>query len=250
MSKNIINLKHVSKKFNQINTIGIKNLLLNKISILKKSPNKKDNNFAMREWALNDVSFSLDRGDSLAIFGHNGSGKSTILSLLSRVILPTKGVVEIIGRSASLLELGVGFDNRLSGSENIYLFSSFLGRTIGETNKIYTNILDFSELGDVINNPVRTYSSGMIARLMFSILVSIDPDILFIDEVYAVGDNNFKKKSKDYIKKFINNGGTVVFVTHDINGVNEICNKGICIKQGKLISKYDLKDAIKLYLNN
>ena len=249
MPKNIINFNHVSKKFNQINTMGIKSLLLKKISVLKR-PNKIDNNFRLREWALDSVSFSLEQGDSLAVFGHNGSGKSTILSLLSRVILPTKGVVEIVGSSASLLELGVGFDNRLSGSENIYLFSSFLGRTIGETNKIYTNILDFSELGDVINNPVRTYSSGMIARLMFSILISIDPDILFIDEVYAVGDNNFKKKSKEYIKKFINNGGTVVFVTHDINGVNEICNKGICIKQGKLISKYGLKDAVKSYLNN
>ena len=248
MSKNIINFNHVSKKFTRINAMGIKSLFLKKVNVLNRS-NKKDNNFQLREWALDNISFSIQQGDSLAVFGHNGSGKSTILSLLSQVILPTKGVVEVKGTSASLLELGVGFDIRLSGSENIFLFSSFLGRTIGETNKIYTKILDFSELGGVINNQVRTYSSGMIARLMFSILISIEPDILFIDEVYAVGDNNFKKKSKDYIKKFINNGGTVVFVTHDINGVNEICNKGICIKQGKLISKYDLKDAIKSYIN-
>lgn len=248
MSKNIINFNHVSKKFTRINAMGIKSLFLKKVNVLNRS-NKKDNNFQFREWALDNISFSIQQGDSLAVFGHNGSGKSTILSLLSQVILPTKGVVEVKGRSASLLELGVGFDIRLSGSENIFLFSSFLGRTIGETNKIYTKILDFSELGGVINNQVRTYSSGMIARLMFSILISIEPDILFIDEVYAVGDNNFKKKSIDYIKKFINNGGSVVFVTHDIKGVNEICNKGICIKQGKLISKYDLKDAIKSYIN-
>jgi len=248
MSKNIINFNHVSKKFTRINAMGIKSLFLKKVNVLNRS-NKKDNNFQLREWALDNISFSIQQGDSLAVFGHNGSGKSTILSLLSQVILPTKGVVEVKGTSASLLELGVGFDIRLSGSENIFLFSSFLGRTIGETNKIYTKILDFSELGGVINNQVRTYSSGMIARLMFSILISIEPDILFIDEVYAVGDNNFKKKSIDYIKKFINNGGSVVFVTHDIKGVNEICNKGICIKQGKLISKYDLKDAIKSYIN-
>lgn len=245
MSK-VITVKNLYKKYNSINSSGIKYFLINQLT----SNNEIHNNYTKRNWALNDITFTLDKGDSLAIMGHNGSGKSTLLSLLSGVLYADKGTVHVNGKSSSLLELGVGFHADLTGSENIYIYSSFLGRTIGETKKIYNEIIEFSELYDAVYNPIRTYSSGMIARLMFSVLISFKPDILLIDEVYAVGDIRFRIKCMDYITKFINKGGSLIFVTHETEGIEKICNNGICLKQGKIISKYSLNDAISSYLND
>lgn len=185
-------------------------------------------------WALQGISLTVNKGDSLGIIGSNGAGKSTLLKVISGVIKPAEGSVNVYGKIAPLIELGAGFDHELTGSENISLNASILGFSKKEIKEKYDSIIDFSELRDFINTPLKNYSSGMIARLGFSIATEVNPDILIIDEILAVGDASFKKKSKERILEFREKGVTILFVSHSMEDVMNICNKVVWIDHGKI----------------
>lgn len=222
----IIKIQNLKKRYSTPNKSGIKEFFIKKKVIKHSSLN--------REYAINDISFSLLRGDSLAILGHNGSGKSTTLSILSGVMEKTSGEVLINGSVSSLLELHSGINLELTGLQNIYLYSSLLKIPLKIIKKNINKIISFSELGDSIHEIVRTYSSGMIARLAFSILITVESDILLIDEVFAVGDANFKQKCSEYINGFLKNGGTLVMVTHEILTAKRFCKRAIILKSGQV----------------
>lgn len=184
--------------------------------------------------ALKNISFEIPKGDRVGIIGFNGAGKSTLLKLLSRVYDPTEGTIETKGKIAPLLELGAGFDNNYSGKANIFLNGAFLGYSEDFIKEKYDEIVEFSELGDAINYHVKTYSSGMRAKLGFSIATIVEPDILIIDEILSVGDIKFRRKSSDKIRSLINSGITVLLVSHSVGQIRELCNKAIWIDNGEL----------------
>ena len=184
--------------------------------------------------ALKNISFEVPKGDRVGIIGFNGAGKSTLLKLLSGVYYPTEGNIETKGKIAPLLELGAGFDENYSGKSNIFLNGAFLGFSEEFLKEKYDEILEFSELGESINYPIKNYSSGMRAKLGFSIATIIEPDILIIDEILSVGDIKFRKKSSEKLKSLINSGITVLLVSHSVNQIREICNKAIWIDQGEI----------------
>ncbi len=183
--------------------------------------------------ALKDLTLEISEGESLGIIGHNGAGKSTLLKVISGVIIPTKGKVTVNGTIAPLIELGAGFDHDLTGRENIFLNASILGFSRREIKEKYERIVDFSELSEFINTPLRNYSSGMVARLGFSIATEVNPDILILDEVLAVGDAHFTKKSEERIAQFIKKGVTILFVSHAMEDVKAICKKVLWLDHGK-----------------
>ena len=184
--------------------------------------------------ALKNISFEIPKGDRVGIIGFNGAGKSTLLKLLSRVYDPTEGTIETKGKIAPLLSLGAGFDQNYTGKANIFLNGAFLGYSEDFIKEKYDEIVEFSELGDAINYHVKTYSSGMWAKLGFSIATIVEPDILIIDEILAVGDIKFKRKSSDKIRSLINSGITVLLVSHSVSQIRELCNKAIWIDDGEL----------------
>ncbi len=185
-------------------------------------------------WALRDISLDVKEGDAIGIIGHNGAGKSTLLKVISSVIKPSIGNVHVSGRIAPLIELGAGFDNELTGRENIYLNASILGFSRKEIEKKFDRILDFSELSDFVNAPLKNYSSGMIARLGFSIATEVDPDILIIDEILSVGDVGFRDKSKNRIMEFRNKGITLLFVSHSTEDILSLCDKVLWLDHGRM----------------
>jgi lipopolysaccharide transport system ATP-binding protein len=198
-------------------------------------------------WALKDVSFEIKKGETVGIIGRNGSGKSTLLHIICGTLFPTVGSVETQGRVAALLELGSGFNPEFSGRENVYLNASILGLTIDEIDAKYDAIVAFSEIGDFIDQPVKTYSSGMYVRLAFSVIAHVDADILVIDEALAVGDIFFTQKCMRFLHNF-RNKGTVVFVTHDTSAVVSLCERAIWLDQGKVQSIGQAKHACEEYL--
>jgi ABC-2 type transport system ATP-binding protein len=192
----------------------------------------------------------ISKGESLGIIGHNGAGKSTLLKVISRVIKPAEGELRVSGKIAPLIELGAGFDDELTGRENIFLSASILGFSKKVIEEKYNNIIDFSELGDFINTPLKSYSSGMTARLGFSIATQVNPDILIIDEVLAVGDAHFKKKSKEKISEFRRKGVTILFVSHNMDEVSSLCDRVLWLDHGnmkmlgdpaRIIDEYELQ---------
>jgi ABC-2 type transport system ATP-binding protein len=183
-------------------------------------------------WALKNISLDIDDGEALGIIGHNGAGKSTLLKVVSGVMKPVEGRVNVQGKIAPLIELGAGFDPELTGRENIYLNASILGFSRNEINAKYDRIVEFSELRDFVDAPLKNYSSGMIARLGFSVATEVDPDILIIDEVLAVGDARFKTKSKERILQFRKKGITILFVSHDMDEVRSLCSKVLWLDHG------------------
>ncbi|MEW6416543.1 MAG: ABC transporter ATP-binding protein [Nitrospirota bacterium] len=185
-------------------------------------------------WALRNISLDVRRGESLGIIGHNGAGKSTLLKVISGVIKPVEGKIRVNGSIAPLIELSAGFDNELTGRENIFLSASILGFSRREIEEKYDNIIDFSELKDFINTPLRSYSSGMIARLGFSIATEVDPDILIIDEILAVGDAHFKQKSKERISEFRKKGITILFVSHSMEEIPNLCDRVLWLDHGDI----------------
>ena len=185
-------------------------------------------------WALTDVSFTVNRGDSVGLIGLNGSGKSTMLKTIARVLKPTKGTVRVNGKVAPLIELGAGFDFDLTGRENIYLNGALLGRSKKMMDEVLEDIIEFSELRDFMDVPMKNYSSGMLSRLAFSIAISGDADILIVDEVLAVGDHRYQEKCVQRIKDMMAKGTTVLFVSHSIEQIEEICNKVVWLKNGKV----------------
>jgi ABC-2 type transport system ATP-binding protein len=189
--------------------------------------------------ALNEISLDISPGESLGIIGHNGAGKSTLLKVVSRVVKPVEGTVHVKGRIAPLIELGAGFDPELTGRENIYLNAAILGFSRKDIDSKFDRIVGFSELQDFIDSPLKNYSSGMISRLGFSIATEADPDILIIDEVLAVGDAGFKKKSKERILQFSRKGTTILFVSHDMDEIRSLCGRVLWLARGrqKMIGK-------------
>jgi len=184
-------------------------------------------------WALRDISFDVNPGETLGIVGSNGAGKSTLLKILTGTTHPSGGTFRVEGKVSSLLELGAGFSLEFSGRDNIYMNASILGFSRKQTNAIYQKIVDFSELGPYVEHPLRTYSSGMVMRLGFSIAINVDPEVLILDEVFAVGDAHFQKKCIDHITRFKEKNKTILFVSHAIAQVREICDRVLWINKGR-----------------
>lgn len=197
--------------------------------------------------ALNGVSIKIYPGESVGIVGDNGAGKSTLLKMITGVTFPDSGEVTVNGKVAALLELTAGFSMEMTGRENIYLKGYILGLEDDYIKEIEEKIIDFAELGDYIDQPVRTYSSGMKMRLGFAINVNIDPEILVVDEALAVGDANFKKKCKAKINEIIKSGTTVLFVSHSADSVKEICQRSIYLKKGTVIFDGPTEETLKVY---
>jgi ABC-type polysaccharide/polyol phosphate transport system ATPase subunit len=184
--------------------------------------------------ALNDLSFSIDQGETVGIIGPNGAGKSTLLKVIARVIRPTQGRVRLRGRVAPLLELGAGFDYEMTGRENVFLNGAVLGFSRRDMAQRLDRIVDFSGIGDFIDAPVRTYSSGMVARLGFAVATDVQPEVLIIDEVLAVGDAEFQQKSAARIRKFRENGSTILVVSHSPTSIKALCNRALWLEHGKI----------------
>jgi len=183
-------------------------------------------------WVLKNISFQVEPGEMLGVIGRNGAGKSTLLKLVARVMKPFRGQVQANGRVTPLLELGAGFDLELTGYENIFLFGSILGIGYREMRPKLPRIMDFSELKDFLDSPLRTFSSGMITRLGFSVATAVDPDILLLDEILSVGDAGFQKKSLKVIEKFRRAGVTILFVSHDLKQVRTLCDRTLWLHEG------------------
>ena len=198
-------------------------------------------------WALNDISFTVEKGDRVGVLGFNGAGKSTLLKVIAGVLKPTKGNVKVSGVIAPMLELGAGFDMNYSGKENIYLYGATMGYSRKFIEEKYDEIVEFSELGDFIDVPVKNYSSGMRARLGFAIATAVEPEILILDEVLSVGDAKFRQKSEAKIRSMFDKGITVLFVSHSTQQVLNICNKAIILEKGKLIAQGDAKEICDKY---
>lgn len=200
-----------------------------------------------RFYALRNVSFRLDEGESLAIIGSNGAGKSTLLSLAARLMPPDEGKVSGHGRVAALLELGSGFHGDLSGAENLVLNAALLGLSKRRTNELFDRIVEFSGIGDFIDDPLRTYSSGMVMRLAFSIAIQCDPDLLLIDEVLAVGDASFQEKSKEALVSLRRAGKSLLFVSHSAAAVREMCDRALWIDHGSVMMTGSVDEVLAAY---
>ncbi len=198
-------------------------------------------------WALTDVSFELEKGDRIGILGLNGAGKSTLLKVIAGVFKPSTGSVERKGILAPLIELGAGFDPQYTGLENIYLYGACLGYSHKFIDEKLDEIIDFSELRDFIDVPLKNYSSGMKARLGFAIATIVEPDMLILDEVLSVGDAKFRKKSEDRLMKLMDKGVTVLFVSHSIEQVQKICNKALILEKGKVVQSGDVNTVTATY---
>jgi len=198
-------------------------------------------------WALKDISFELKRGESVGIIGRNGSGKSTLLQIIAGTLQPTSGTVKVKGKVAALLELGSGFNTEFTGRENIYIYTSVLGFNRAEADRKYSSIVDFSEIGEFIEQPVKTYSSGMIMRLAFACIVHVEPDILIVDEALSVGDIRFQRKCKEWIDGLIKKGVTFLFVSHSPAEVAQITQRGLLLDRGQLLRSGPSKEVIVDY---
>ena len=219
---------------------------LRKLSAAQDSSSKIDGYL----WALKDINFKSQSNEIIGIIGTNGSGKSTLLKILSKITRPTNGDVRIKGKVASLLEVGTGFHHELSGKENIYLNGSVLGMKKNEIDAKYDEIIEFSGINEYIDTPIKRYSSGMRVRLAFSVAAHLDPDILIVDEVLAVGDAEFQKKCLGKIGDVAQSGRTVFFVSHDLNAVMSLCNRVIWIHKGKLMNDGEPKKVIQNYIDS
>ncbi|CAN5905206.1 ABC transporter ATP-binding protein [soil metagenome] len=226
---------------------ALRDVLANKVkSVLKgdiKSKTTKDTFLA-----LDDVSFSIESGERVGIIGRNGAGKSTLLKVLSRIVAPTKGKIILEGRIASLLEVGTGFHPELTGRENVFLNGSILGMSKTEITKKFDEIVAFAEVERFLDTPVKRYSSGMYVRLAFAVAAHLEPEILIVDEVLAVGDAAFQKKCLGRMREVAGEGRTVLFVSHNMDAVQRLCNRGILLHKGKLLMEGDINNVTNKYL--
>ena len=197
--------------------------------------------------ALDDVSFELEKGKTLGLIGKNGAGKSTTLKLISGILKPTSGTIITRGNIVPMLELGAGFDLELTGRENIYLNGAILGYSKEYLESKYDEIVEFAEIGEFVDMAIRNYSSGMMARLAFSIASVVQPEILIVDEILAVGDVAFQEKSYNRMKELMSGGATVLFVSHDIDKIEEMCDKVIWLEQGKVVAEGSAKQICNKY---
>ena len=200
-------------------------------------------------WALNGVTFDVHQGEKVGIIGKNGAGKSTLLKVISRITEPTDGRIEILGKISSMLEVGTGFNGELTGRENVYLNGAILGMKKTEIDEKFDEILEFSEVGKFIDTPVKRYSSGMFVRLAFAVASHLEPDILLVDEVLAVGDTRFQKKCINRMLEIAASGRTILFVSHQMNTIRQLCDRVIVLKDGEVIYDGDVEGGIKIYTN-
>lgn len=251
----LMQVEKVSKQYT-LGTIGGKTLQKELASWYARKRGKEDPNrkigtehiqYGEKFWALRDVSFFVQQGDAIALLGRNGAGKSTMLKLISRITLPTEGCIRIRGKVASLLEVGTGFHPELSGRENIYLNGTILGMNRAEINRKMKDIIEFSEIGEFIDTPVKRYSSGMRVKLGFSVASHLDPEVMICDEVLAVGDLVFQQKSLAKMREIANDGRAVIYVSHNMRTVTELCNRGIFLEQGKMTYDGTVERAMELY---
>lgn len=198
-------------------------------------------------WALQKVSFAAEKGDVIGIVGHNGAGKSTLLKVISGIMKPTYGSVKVYGSIVPMLELGSGFDPELSGRENIYLNGAILGYSQKFLEEKYEKIIEFSELGDFIEAPLRTYSSGMLARLAFSVACIVEPEILIVDEILSVGDADFQEKSRARMMELMTGGTTVFFVSHSLKQIRQMCSKVVWLEHGQVQAIGKTEDVCDRY---
>lgn len=201
-------------------------------------------------YAVRDLSITVPRGEILGIIGHNGAGKSTLLKLLSGIIRPTNGTVQIFGRIAPMLELGSGFDVELSGRENVMLNGAILGYSESFLKRMYDEIVDYSELGEFIHMPLKTYSSGMVARLAFAVATVVSPDILIVDEILSVGDERFQRKSHQRMMELMNGGATVLFVSHDIEQIRSMSHRVLWMDHGQMKMLGNADEVCTAYLQS
>jgi lipopolysaccharide transport system ATP-binding protein len=247
-----IRAEGLSKKFKINNSkyhnhTTLRDLLGSKIlGVFKDTPNdliEKE----VEIWALKDLNFEIEQGDKVALIGKNGAGKSTLLKILSRILSPTSGQVTIDGKISSLIEVGTGFHHELNAKENIYLSGIILGMSKSEIKSKIDEILNFAEIEQYVNTPVKRYSSGMQIRLAFSVAAHLISDILILDEVLAVGDSRFQLKCIEKINDITKSGKTLLFVSHDIGNINKICNKGICLHNGQIVAQGNIDEVNTFY---
>lgn len=262
MAKSAIKVEHLSKAFR----IGLKEekedtffsaLISSFTSPLKNYRKLRDLSRISENgksddvfWALKDISFEVASGDTLAIIGKNGAGKSTLLKILSQITEPTTGKITINGKVASLLEVGTGFNAELSGRDNVYLNGTILGMKRKEIDKMFEQIVDFSGVEKFIDTPIKRYSSGMKVRLAFAVAAHLQPEILIIDEVLAVGDAEFQKKCLGKMDEVANEGRTVLFVSHQMTAVQSLCKRAIMLRDGQIVKEGDTNTVVDYYLNN
>lgn len=246
MKENMIEVKNVSMKFN----LGIEkgfSLKQGFVDMFKKKE-KINNDF----WALKNVNFDVEKGEVVGFVGSNGAGKSTLLKVIAGVMKPTKGKVSVYGNICPMIELGAGFDSQLTARENIYLNGAVMGYSKEFINSKFDEIVSFSELNEFLDVPIQNFSSGMIARLAFSIATVVDPEILIVDEILSVGDMAFQKKSEEKMLNMINGGTTVLFVSHSIDQIRNMCNKVVWIEKGEVqaIGSKEVCDKYIEFMNN
>ena len=244
--KPILEVQHLTKEFK----IGAKQERYLSLRDALAKPFRKKDKEASTFLALDDINFNVGAGESIGIIGRNGAGKSTLLKILSRITPPSSGKIVCRGRVASLLEVGTGFHPELSGRENVYMNGSILGMRKAEINKHFDSIVDFSGVEKFLDTPLKRYSSGMQLRLAFSVAAFLEPEILIIDEVLAVGDAEFQKKCLNKMKDVsMNEGRTVLFVSHDMNAIKTLSNTAILLDGGKIVKNDKVGEVIPLYLN-
>lgn len=238
-SNNAIEVKNVTKKFK---------VYLDKGNTLKEKLLFRNRRKYEERIVLDDISFNVKKGEAIGLIGHNGCGKSTTLKLLTKIMYPDSGTIEMRGRVSSLIELGAGFHPDMSGRQNIYTNASIFGLTRKEIDQRLEDIIAFSELEDFIDNPVRTYSSGMYTRLAFAVAINVDADILLIDEILAVGDANFQAKCFNKMKEIKSHGTTIVLVSHVLNQIEQICDRSLWIDRGKIRLDGNPSEVHRTYL--
>lgn len=217
------------------------------IDRVKEALNPFGKRYSKDFYALRDVSFEIRRGENVGLIGQNGAGKSTLLKLITGVLTPSSGILEVHGKIASLLELGAGFNPEMTGVENIYMSGLLMGRTRAEMTAKLDAIISFADIGEFINQPVKTYSSGMFARLAFAVNAFVEPEILIIDEALSVGDAFFQSKCMDKMRTMIESGVTVLFVSHDTFAVKNLCQRAFLIEAGKLLMDAPANDVVEAY---
>ena len=243
MKQNVaVSVKDVGMRFN-LGQERVDNLKEYVIKFLKRD--LKYNEF----WALKDINFEIKKGERLGVLGLNGSGKSTLLKLVSGVLKPSTGTIQTRGIIAPLLELGAGFSPEYTGRENIYLYGAVMGYTKDFLDEKFDEIVDFSGLGEFIEVPLKNYSSGMKARLGFSVATVVNPDILILDEVLSVGDKKFKNKSEKKVMSMFDNGVTVLFVSHSLEQVQRLCDRAIILDSGRLVAQGPVDKIARIYKN-
>lgn len=241
----MISVKNVTMKFNMgiEKEFSIKQAFINLFSHKKRKKKKKKELFS----ALKDVSFEVNKGEVIGLIGSNGAGKSTLLKVVSGVMKPTSGSVTVNGIISPMIELGAGFDGNLTAKENIYLNGAILGYSKKFLDEKYDEIVEFSELKDFLDVPVKNFSSGMTAKLAFSIATVVNPEILIVDEILSVGDIKFQEKSKKKMMELINGGTTVLYVSHSLQSIKDLCNRVIWLEHGQIVEIGDTKKICQKY---